>query len=67
MIQSSMPTAWNSILQTSVSSSIGPACAARSRSVSRSGSPARRTSSSVIAANATSSMLSTSIWPNSTR
>jgi hypothetical protein len=53
--------------QTSVSSSIGPACAARRRSVSRSGSPAGRTSSPVTAAKGTGSMASTSITPEPTR
>lgn len=65
--QLARPSAWNSIRYTSVSSSIGPACAARSRSVSRSGSPARRMSSAVIAAKGTSSTLSTSISPGPTR
>ena len=41
-------TARNSIRYTGVSSLIGPACAARRRSASRSGSPQRRTSTSVI-------------------
>jgi hypothetical protein len=56
-------TGWNSTRYSSVPSSIGPACAARCRSVSRSGSPARRTSASVIAAKGMSSMESTSIRP----
>ena len=44
------PTTWNAIRYSSVSSAMGPAWAARRRSASRSGSPARRTSASVMSA-----------------
>ena len=54
-------TRWNSTRYTSVASVIGPAWAARWRRVSRSGSPDRRTSSGVIAANGIRSTESTSI------
>jgi hypothetical protein len=59
-------TAWNSIRYKRVSSSMGPAWAARRRRASRSASPARRTSSSSIEQKGTSSIESTSIQPGPT-
>src|SRR5262249_32432981 len=59
-------TVWNSIRYPSVSSSMGPAWAARRRRASRSVSPARRTSSSSITEKGTSSIESTSIQPGPT-
>ena len=54
-------TTWNSMRYTSVSSSIGPACAARLRSDSRSFSPDRRTSAGVTLENGTISIESISM------